>query len=195
MEPPRTSSYYIEQVEREKERMLNEISDTDNNSTPYPDTDEDELDGTSVATFEKVSLEVQVLLGQVKKLSKNAEAREKKRAFAIKNLKMDMRLVRDTLANTKPIQIIWPIRDLEKFKELDENIEMNSIHADQLVIFYIKTLHNFRDNTTLFIFFRLLTFKIRKDIATCENCFRTRSSRDIQLSERTKELRLSTVLY
>lgn len=195
MEPPRTSSYYIEQVEREKERMLNEISDTDNNSTPYPDTDEDELDGTSVATFEKVSLEVQVLLGQVKKLSKNAEAREKKRAFAIKNLKMDMRLVRDTLANTKPIQIIWPIRDLEKFKELDENIEMNSIHADQLVIFYLKTLYYSRDNTTLFIFFRLLTFKIRKDIATCENCFRTRSSRDIQLSERTKELRLSTVLY
>lgn len=138
MEPPRTSSYYIEQVEREKKRMLNEISDTDNNSTPYPDTDEDELDGTSVATFEKVSLEVQVLLGQVKKLSKNAEAREKKRAFAIKNLKMDMRLVRDTLANTKPIQIIWPIRDLEKFKELDENIEMNSIHADQLVIFFFK---------------------------------------------------------
>lgn len=195
MEPPRTSSYYIEQVEREKKRMLNEISDTDNNSTPYPDTDEDELDGTSVATFEKVSLEVQVLLGQVKKLSKNAEAREKKRAFAIKNLKMDMRLVRDTLANTKPIQIIWPIRDLEKFKELDENIEMNSIHADQLVIFYFKTLYYSRDNTTLFIFSRLLTFKIRKDIATCEKCFRTKSSRDIQLSERTKELRLSTVLY
>lgn len=160
MDRSKTNSYYIKQVERERKRMLAEISHKDNESDSDiafsdPDTDDDDPvpqvpsgSGKDVinvvdhpltspfltaSTVENVLIEVRGVLSQVRKLSKEAEERDNSQIKEIKKLKRDVEMIRDTLVNTRPLKIQWPIDDVEKFEKLDEKIRTNNIYADQMV--------------------------------------------------------------
>lgn len=84
-------------------------------------------------TMEKVLLEVQVVLGQVRKLSGEVKAMEKSQGIAIKKLKRDVELIKDTLIKTDRPKIVWPVKTQEEFDSLNDEIETNSIFADQMV--------------------------------------------------------------
>lgn len=161
MDRSKTNSYYIKQVERERKRMLAEISQNDKESDSDiafsdPDTDDDDpipqvpsgsgkdvinvVDQPSnyspfltASTVENVLIEVRGVLSQVRKLSKEAEERDNSQIKEIKKLKRDVEMIRDTLVNTRPLKIQWPIDDVEKFEKLDEKIRTNNIYADQMV--------------------------------------------------------------
>lgn len=83
--------------------------------------------------MENVLIEVRGVLSQVRKLSKEAEERDNSQIKEIKKLKKDVEMIRDTLVNTRPLKIQWPIDDVEKFEKLDEKIRTNNIYADQMV--------------------------------------------------------------
>lgn len=88
-------------------------------------------------TLEKVLLEVQVVLGQVRKLSGEVKAMEKSQGIAIKKLKRDVELIKDTLIKTDRPKIVWPVKTQEEFDSLNDEIETNSIFADQMVFIII----------------------------------------------------------
>lgn len=87
----------------------------------------------TASTVENVLIEVRGVLSQVRKLSKEAEERDNSQIKEIKKLKRDVEMIRDTLVNTRPLKIQWPIDDVEKFEKLDEKIRTNNIYADQMV--------------------------------------------------------------
>lgn len=152
-------SYYMKQVARESNRMLSEMhNERSDESDSDPDTVEQVPEVPSgsgenkefvtesdhpitypfpAVTMEKVLLEVQVVLGQVRKLSGEVKAMEKSQGIAIKKLKRDVELIKDTLIKTDRPKIVWPVKTQEEFDSLNDEIETNSIFADQMVFIII----------------------------------------------------------